>query len=157
MELSDKIIVAIIAGGVSFLVSIISFITTVYQNKTSQQKIELELKNKYVNILYEKRIHLYPIAFKITSKIKKINYNGGIISQDQQKNILKNLNAWVENEAGLFLSKEVINAYYNLRKALGNNPGKGGEYTHIQIEKIWKARTEFRSALRSDISNLHKR
>lgn len=157
MEYSEKIIVAIIAASVSILVSIFGFFTNLFQTKISQKRFERELKNKYTNILYEKRIELYPTAFKISSKIKKIQEHGGIIPREQQIRIVKKLNLWVEDEAGLFLSTDVINAYYKLRKSLGNLPGNGDRYTDIQIDKIWKARNDFRVALRNDISNLHRR
>jgi hypothetical protein len=157
MEYSEKIVVAIIAASVSILVSIVGFFTNRFQTKISQIRFEKELKNKYTNILYEKRIELYPAAFKISSKIKKIQEHGGIIPREQQLRILKNLNSWVEDEAGLFLSKEVISAYYNLRKSLGNAPGNCDSYTKVQIDKIWNARNDFRIALRNDISNLHRK
>ena len=157
MEYSDKIIIALISAGVSILISIIGIATSIYQSRNSQIKFEQEIKNKYINILYEKRIELYPFAFKLSSKIKKIQLYGGIIPQEQQIKILRKLNIWVEDEAGLFLSKDVIDAYYDLRKSLGNNPGNGDSYTSIQIEKIWDARNTFRVALRNDIRNLHKK
>ena len=132
-------------------------LTNTYQNSISKKKLEYEIKNKYTSILYEKRIELYPTAFKLSSRIKKINSEAKIISQEQQIKILRQLNSWVENDAGLFLSKEVIDSYYKLRKALGNNPGDGASYTDIQVEKLWNSRNEFRAALRHDISNLHRR
>lgn len=157
MELSEKIIVAIIAGSVSLTISAISIITNIIQNKQSEKKLRAEIKNKYTNLLYEKRMSLYPSAFKITSKIKRLSTPLGIIPQEQQIKILKQINLWVENEAGLFLSKEVIDTYYILRKHLGKNPGNGTNYTQTQIDNLWLARNSFRSALRNDISNLHKR
>ena len=69
--------------------------------------------------------------------------------------VLKDLNEWAESDAGLFMSKNVIDAYYSLRKELGKNPGDGKYYNQVQVDKIWQARTSFRSALRADISHLH--
>lgn len=157
MEFSDTTIVAIISGSISLFVSLIGVFTNAYQNFISKKKLEYEIKNKYTNTLYEKRMALYPTAFKLSSGIKKLNSEAKIIPQEQQVKILRQLNAWVENDAGLFLSKEVIDSYYKLRKALGNNPGDGTSYTDIQVEKLWNARNEFRAALRYDISNLHRR
>ncbi|MEZ9782357.1 hypothetical protein AB4292_17365 [Vibrio cyclitrophicus] len=155
MEISEKLMTAIIAGGVSLFVALISFVTNVYQNKMAEKKLKTEIKNKFTEKLYEKRIELYPKAFLIVSKIQKRKAPELIISKDLQANVLTELNLWAENEAGLFLSKDVIKSYYSLRKELGNNPGDGEKYTKIQADKIWKARTNFRSALRSDIAFLH--
>ncbi|MGK3225729.1 hypothetical protein ACCW94_11620 [Enterobacter soli] len=81
MEYSEKIVVAVIAASVSILVSIVGYFTNRFQTKISQKRFERELKNKYTNILYEKRIDLYPTAFSISSKIKKFK-NMAVLSQE---------------------------------------------------------------------------
>lgn len=80
-----------------------------------------------------------------------------IIPYEQQLRILRDLNYWVEKKSGIFLSQEVISSYYILRKALEKKPGNGDSYTETQINNLWIARNNFRSALRQDISNLHKK
>lgn len=81
MEYPEKIVVAIIAASVSILVSIVGYFTNRFQTKIAQIRFERELKSKYINILYEKRIELYPTAFKISSKIKKFK-NMEVSSQE---------------------------------------------------------------------------
>lgn len=125
--------------------------------KKERNKTILEIKNNYTTVLYEKRIELYPYAFELSSKIKKLKPPLYIIPYEQQLRILRDLNYWVEKKSGIFLSQEVISSYYILRKALEKKPGNGDSYTETQINNLWIARNNFRSALRQDISNLHKK
>lgn len=157
MVLSEKIIIAGISTSISLFIAIIGFVISLIKMKGERKKIILEIKNSYTTALYEKRMELYPYAFELSSKIKKLKPPLYIISHEQQLRILKNLNSWVENKSGIFLSQEVISSYYSLRKELGKNPGNGDGYTETQINNLWTARNNFRSALRQDISNLHKK
>lgn len=155
MDLSEKIIVALIAGLVSLVVAMLGFLATYFQHKASRKKLEKEFENKFIEKLYIKRAELYPTAFDHVSRIRRLKKPEGIIPKEYQDSILKDLNIWTESEAGLFMSDDVIKAYYELRKVLGKNPGNGQYYTDIQIEKIWNARVNFRVALRRDLGSLH--
>jgi len=154
--MSEKILVAAIAGSVSLVVALFGLLAGYFQHRNAIDKLKVEIDNKYNERLYEKRINLYPEAFRIASRIKKLKKPELIIPKNIQEEILKELNVWAEGDAGLFMSNNTIKCYFELRESLGNNPGDGEFYTHRQVEKIWEARTNFRKALRADVGNLHK-
>ena len=155
MSISEAIITALIAGVVSIIVSLIGVFISLRQLKYSERKLRFEIRQKYMDKLYDKRMELYPKAFLISSKIKRRKLPQGINTQNEILEILKSLNAWAEEEAGLFMSANAVRSYWDLREVLGKNPGSGEHYHERQIEKIWDARVAFRSALRADIGVLH--
>lgn len=155
MNLSEKLMVALIAGGISLVASLVGVVVSLRQVKVSERKIKEEIQHKYLHKLYDKRIELYPEAFKISSKIKKKKKPDGINPPQEIKMILSDLDFWAEGEAGLFLSPKTIRAYWDLRDALSKNPGGGENYQEQQINNIWQARVNFRSALRRDIGVMH--
>ncbi len=79
----------------------------------------------------------------------------GINPPDEVQDILKELNRWAAGEAGLFMSLEAVEAYWNLREVMGKRPGNGDSYLEQQIENIWNAIISFRSAIRRDIGVMH--
>ena len=131
-------------------IALLGIVAASFQNKAALKKLRKEIQTKFLEKLYEKRIELYPEAFRISNRIVRFKKP----DLDKQQEILLELNKWA-GDAGLFLSTEVISAYYDLRKSLGNNPGNGEFYDDVQIEKSWAARTEFRAALRADIRTMH--
>ena len=71
--MDDKMIAAIIAGFVSLVIAVLSMITNHRQNKYAQARLSKEFQNKFTEKLYEKRLELYPIAFKTAGRIRKLN------------------------------------------------------------------------------------
>ncbi|NMH64311.1 hypothetical protein [Shewanella salipaludis] len=154
--MSETVMVSLIAGSVSLIVALFGILATQIQYRNALRKIKIDLENKYTERLYEERINIYPEGFRIASRIRKLRKPELITPKHVQEEILKELNIWSEGSAGLYLSNNAIDAYFKLREALAKNPGNGEFYTEIQADNLWKARSEFRKALREDIGNLHK-
>ncbi len=159
MEISEKILTALVAGGFSLALGSISFLVSYITTKktlaSKEKQFEQEIKLKFIEKLYELRLQCYPKAFSITNKIRREKAPNHIDSQEDLREILNSLETWVEEEAGLFLSNNSIRAYRELREMLGKNPALKNKYTKEQADKIWTARNEFRKWLRRDIGNIY--
>lgn len=155
--MDSKVTSALIAGGVSFLIAIISYITTVFKVKHDNKKLELELKNKYTEKIYERRLALYPEAFVITDKLGK---NIDKIKEEKIPSLYlgieKELRKWKSGEVNLILSESSINAYYTLLKCFKSNPALGSRYNKDQYDRFYSSRTKFRNCLREDIGLLYE-
>ncbi len=155
MILSDTILVAIIAGVVSLLVSLIGYFVSLHQVRSSQKRLEREIRHEFAGRIYEQRIRLYPEGYRILGRLRRVKKPQYLPPPETLKIIRDEINRWVDQDAGIFLSRDALRAYWELRKALGKNPGNGDQYTEEQATKIWKARNNFRLQLRKDIGNLY--
>ena len=153
--MSEKLIAAVIAGLVSLIIAGFGILSTHRQNKLAQKRLKKEFQNKFTEKLYEKRMELYPAAFRTAGRIRKLKMPQGITPLEYQKIACDELSIWGEGEAGLFMSDELFNAYWEFRKALANNPGNSEFYSDKQVEKLWRARQRFRQSLRADLGNLY--
>lgn len=159
IEISEKLLTVLIAGGVSLVGGLISYFasdrTTKQTLASKERQFEQEIKIKFIEKLYELRLQCYPEAFANTGKIKRKKAPDFINSQEELREILNSLETWVEEEAGLFLSKDAIRAHRELREVLGKNPAFQNKYSKEQADKIWEARNEFRKWLRRDLRNIY--
>jgi hypothetical protein len=155
MILPDTILVAMIAGVVSLLVSLVGSLASLHQVRSSQKRLEREIRHEFAGRIYEQRIRLYPEGYRILGRLRRVRKPQYLPSPETLKIIKDEINKWVDQDAGIFLSKDALKAYWELRTALGKNPGSGGQYTEEQANKIWSARNNFRLQLRKDIGNLY--
>lgn len=154
--MSDTILTALIAGGVSLVVAGIGLFAAVIQFRSNVKKIQREFEHSFSNKLYEQRIKHYPKGFQIAGFIYQRKKPELLDPPEKIREICNQLVSWAEGEAGLYFSWETVRAYFDLREALLKNPGAGDNYTERQAEKVWAARVEFRRQLRRDIGNLHR-
>lgn len=68
--MSDELITALIAAGVSLIISLIGYWTTLKRIRHEKGKLEKEINVKWIEKVYEERFKLYPKAFQITSLIQ---------------------------------------------------------------------------------------
>ena len=155
MGVSDIVLAAIVAASISLLISIVGFVASYLQVKSSRRRLERELRHSFTDKVYEHRIRLYPEGLQITSRIKRRKRPQYLDPPEVIKSIKDDLNRWGEGEAGLFMSGKSVQAYWKLRDELRKNPGLGERYTEKQSQNIWKARVEFRRQLRRDLGNLY--
>ena len=153
--LTDSLATALISGGVSIFVGLITFISTRFVVQAKVIEYERNISNKYQEKLYEKRIDLYPQAFSITSGInvppKEWKYNDRVQMLRKRDALI----FWLDNQAGLIVSDNVIAAARELIKALSSNYGEKERYQKEQLQKIVDSAINFRKELRHDISILH--
>jgi hypothetical protein len=146
---------ALIAGGVSIVVSLISIIVAKAKIKSEFKILRLQHRQLFNEKLIDLRLDVYPEAFDATQNIGKIsNYSANEILEITKAARTK-LTEWASRKAGLLLSDKSLDAFYELKDALSKNPEKKNTYSHKQLENIWLARNKFRGSLRDDILLLH--
>ena len=116
MELNDKILTALIAGGVSLVVAIITYLSTIGKIRSERRNLEKQIKTKFTERLYELRLKKYPIVFEITDKLGKKKAFEEQIIPEKYKQIEKQLRDWKSGEVGLILSETSLEIYYELLK-----------------------------------------
>jgi hypothetical protein len=94
-------------------------------------------------------------GYRILGRLRRVKKPQYLPPPETLKTIKDEINKWVDQEAGLFLSRDALQAYWEFRHALSKNPGNGDQYTEEQANKIWLARNNFRLQLRKDIGNLY--
>lgn len=152
--MSDQLITAVIAGGVSLVVSLISYWAILKKIGHEKSSLEREINVKWIEKVYEERFRLYPQAFAITGLIQLRASPEFIIPREQIDRLRKELNIWA-GEAGLFVSRDTARAYMELRTALSKRPGSGDKYSQEQAQKIWTLRNQFRRSLRNDVEHVY--
>jgi hypothetical protein len=158
MESFTGILSAVIAAIVSLIAALISFITNKNTLKSERQKFERELQRSMTSKLYDLRLEIYPEAISITDGLRKARMVAPeeSLSEEYFKAIVSKLDEWHGAKAFLLLSRNAIDTLYSLRKVLREKSEMNGKYSKEQLERIWRAKNAFRSALRSDIQFLHK-
>jgi hypothetical protein len=155
MNLSDTVITALIAGGISLLVSLITYFTTKQQIITEREKLERQLERKFTERLYDLRLQHYVKAFQITEGLSKVAPNKEGLASGYQE-IREQLKDWRAGEVAFIMSDKALKTYYELQRVLKKNPEMGDKYSEAQIQKIWRARNRFRGVLRADVGLLFK-
>ena len=158
MELSDAILTALIAGGISIIVALITYFSTVKKVKMENKMLERQIQTKFLEKLYELRLKNYPKAFEITDIIGK---KKGISIQETEllnkyKELEQQLRIWKSGESSLILSERSLDAYYELITSFKSHPASGIKYNDEQLQRFYKARTKFRNELRKDIGLMFK-
>jgi hypothetical protein len=153
-QIPDIIIVALIAGSVSLIVSSIGLGATLITNAANRRRLEREIRHKFVEKLYEIRLETYPEAFEITQLILRRKMPMKINKRDELMAIRKRLLEWSNGKAALVISRQSMRALYALKDALNKRPASEDEYTDEQVQKIWITRNQFRRSLRRDLGIL---
>lgn len=153
--MDDKILTAIIAGSISLVVSLIGFLSSWIALQAKKNEIERNLKNSYMERLYEMRLKNYPKALEITKYVTRLPKKESSFNREDILAIRDSLGEWLNGEGGLVASEELINALYEVRDRLSADYGGDQEYSRQQMEKIVSVISNFRRELRADIRFLH--
>jgi hypothetical protein len=100
----------------------------------------------------ELRLSSYPRAFEITDQLGSQNLFKSKISTGSIKQIRKDLIEWNKALAGFVLSEKSLKSFYKLREALDLNSGHHHLLNQERLERIWKAKSQFRACLREDVN-----
>ena len=152
--MEPKITSALIAGGVSLIVSLVTYYATKSKIKSERAKLERELERKLTEKLYDRRMNAYPKAFSITNDLLGYIIDDDTFSRTDTDKIYKELSDWISSDASFILSKNSLNSFYDLRESLLVNPTNGDSYSKKQKKNMWKCKNKFRSALRNDVKLL---
>lgn len=146
---------ALIAGAVSLVVALISFLVARSKIRAELHTLKLQQKHAFIERLYEQRLNAYPEVFEIT---RDLGRKGNRTPEEVVKTIKaarEKLEIWHSRKSGLFLSRKSLGAYYELLEALKKNPETKTGYSEEQLRKVSTKRNELRWALRDDIGLLH--
>jgi len=102
--------------------------------------------------LYDVRIETYPKGMELTEALRKSQLAGDVtLTKDYLDAIVSQLDLWYSSRAGFVLSRNSAQCFAALHKAIREKPQSNGMYLPEQIDRMVKARREFRMALRADI------
>jgi len=140
--LDPKIQGIIIGAGLSLFSGVITLIIS----KNFDIKMQKEkTKHEYIKDLYKHRLDSYIKIFGITEKITRFKKGKEKIAE-----VRREVREWKKSGGLLLLGKESWKSFYKLQEVLesARNYGDGDKYADSQIDKIWKARNEFREAIK---------
>ena len=98
------------------------------------------------------RLSSYPRAFEITDQLGSQYLFKNKISTGSVKQIREDLIEWNKALTGFVLSDKSLKAFYKLREALDLNSGHNHFLNQERLERIWKAKSQFRACLREDVN-----
>ena len=154
MNLNPVVLSASIAGVISLIGVLISFITNQHSIKTQGDRFEKELQRRFTDKLYELRLDSYPKAFEITDDLRgEFLFRKGI-SIKKLASIRLELSKWNKTKAGFLLSESSLREYYAIRDSLDFSP-PNDVLTEDRMNTIWKCKNRFRSALKEDLNLLY--
>jgi hypothetical protein len=148
--------VALIAGGISIIVSFLGFISSWIVLRAQYKELERKIQNQFTDKLYSLRLEHYPQAFILTEQIQHRSKPQQIVEQVELMSIAEKLYVWKTGTVSLIISNQSRKKFLALRDALSMGYGENDKYTNEQVEKIMKTRNEFRSSLRQDIGFLYQ-
>jgi len=145
------IITAVVSLVVISISVYVSTLTINSARKTLEQKQEGSMTDK----LYDVRIEWYPKGMELTEALRKSQLAGDVLlTEDYLKGIVSKLDSWYSSPAGFVLSRNSAQCFSTLHKAIREEPRSNGMYLPEQIDRIVRARREFRMALRADLLRL---
>lgn len=143
-----RIIPIIISIFVILLSAYVSRLTV----KAAKQTLERQQLGSMTAKLYDVRIESYPKGMEITEALRKTQLDGDVtLNADYLNKIASQLDLWYSSKAGFVLSRKAAKFFSTLHQAIREEPESNGMYSPEQINRIVKARREFRMALREDI------
>ena len=120
--------------------------------KAARQTLEKQQLGSMTAKLYDVRIESYPKGMEITEALRKTQLAGDVtLSADYLTKIVSQLDLWYSSKAGFVLSRHAAQCFAELHKAIREEPVSNGVYLPEQIDRMVRARREFRMALRADI------
>jgi hypothetical protein len=152
--MQDAMLTAVIAATVSIVVAGLGLAATALQLRTARKKHDREIAHSFSERVYEQRIATYPDGYAILGRIRKIGPPHHLPHPDHVRQIKDDLNHWADR-ASIFFSRDALQAYWELRKALAKKPAHGVDYSDEQAEKVFAARNRLRRYMRQDIGNLY--
>lgn len=154
--MNTDIKVALIAGGISLIVSLLGFISSWIVLRAQYKELERKIQNQFTDKLYTLRLEHYPQAFILTEQIQRRPKPQQIVERVELQSIAESLYTWKTGTVSLIISKHSLENFFALRDTLSMGYGENDRFTSEQVEKIMKTRDEFRSSLRQDIGLLYQ-
>ena len=154
--MNTDIKIALIAGGISLAVSLLGFISSWIVLRAQYKELERKIQNQFTDKLYSLRLEHYPHAFILTEQIQHRPKPQQIVERTELESIANKLYIWKTGIVSLIISKHALEKFFALRDALSLGYGENDRFTNEQVERIMKARNDFRRSLRQDIGFLYE-
>lgn len=120
--------------------------------RAARQTLEKQQLGSMTNKLYDVRIESYPKGMELTEALRRTQLAGDVLlTEDYLRGIVSELDSWYSSQAGFVLSRNAAQCFAALHRSIRDKPESDGTYSPEQIDRIVKARREFRMALRADI------
>jgi len=146
---------ALIAGIVSLIGPLVTYLTVKRQLSAQRERIEREHQSKFLANAYDLRLKLYPKAFEVTERAGKFYglKRAEIISEHNK--IADELRAWRNSEVILVISDYALECSYRLERELKKKPSEPkANFSDEQKRRMWGLRQKFRRSLREDLNLL---
>jgi len=145
-------LIPIITAIVSVVAILISAFVSWLTITAARRTLEKQQLGSMTAKLYDVRIESYPKGMELTEALRKTQLAGDVtLSQDYLNNIVAQLDLWYSSKAGFVLSRNSAQCFAELHNAIRDKPQANGMYLPEQIDRMVRARREFRMALRADI------
>ena len=145
-------LIPIITAIVSVVAILISAFVSWLAILAARRTLEKQQLGSMTAKLYDVRIESYPKGMEITEALRKTQLAGDVtLSADYLTKIVSELDLWYSSKAGFVLSRNSAQCFSALHKAIREKPDSNGVYLPEQIDRMVRARREFRMALRADI------
>lgn len=142
----------IITAVVSLLVISFSVYVSWLTISTARKTLEKQQLGSMTAKLYDVRIESYPKGMEITEALRRSQLDGDVtLNADYLNAIASKLDSWYSSQAGFVLSRNSAQCFSTLHRAIRDKPQSNGTYLPEQIDRMVRARREFRMALRDDI------
>jgi len=149
--MTDKILVALISGGIALVGVAISALVSWLTVRTAIRTKKLELYGGFSQNLYSERLESHSIGFELASRIQQLKKPKRINDSFELHEIGNELEKWSNGRGGLLMSGTTLNLTRDLAGTLKKQPENGERYSKAQAEKIWKLRNDLRKSLRNDL------
>jgi len=118
------------------------------------RKVEIELKRRLTEKLYDKRLDTYPPAFEITDGLRGEHLFAPSITHQHLEDIRYRLLEW-HKKNGIVFSDESIETYAALRRAIAKVTKNNEALTEENLKPVWAAKNNFRASMRRDLNLLY--
>ncbi len=145
-------LIPIITATISVVAILISAFVSGLTILAARRTLEKQQLGSMTAKLYDVRIETYPKGMELTEALRKTQLAGDVtLTVDYLNDIVSQLDLWYSSKAGFVLSRNSAQCFAALHKAIREKPQSNGMYLPEQIDRMVKARREFRMALRADI------
>jgi len=145
-------LIPIITATISIVAILISAFVSWLTILSARRTLEKQQLGSMTAKLYDVRIESYPLGMELTEALRKTQLAGDVtLTGDYLSKIVLQLDLWYSSKAGFVLSRNSAQCFSELHKAIREKPESNGVYSPEQIDRMVRARREFRMALRADI------
>jgi len=155
-ETASALIAAGVAAAVSLVVGGLTYWATIRGHRAERLRLERELQRTMTAKLYDQRMAAYPKVWKITEALRRSSLEaaGAQVSPAYFAPVLAAIDEWAATDGAMILSSDTVDALYEIRRALRDEPDSPAGYTEAQIERMRTAKGRFRRELRRDVQLL---